>query len=119
MTDQHDPLEVIDKFLGALRSELAANPEMTYRIIKALPVSVSFDASEMVDLVNPLELISQHGAEKARDLFQAFKPAELKKMARQVNLASTTDMARLSQEDLIDLIISRGARKIAERSSSG
>ena len=117
MTDQHDPLEVIDKFLGALRSELAANPEMTYRIIKALPVSVSFEASDMVELVNPLELISQNGSDKARELFLAFKPAELKKMARRVNLASSTDMARLSQDDLIDLIISRGARKIAERSS--
>lgn len=119
MTDQNDPLEVIDKFLGALRSELAANPEMAYRIIKSLPVSVSFEASEMVEIVNPLELISQNGADKARELFHAFKPAELKKMARRVNLASSTDMARLSQDDLIDLIISRGTRKIAERSSAG
>lgn len=117
MTDQHDPMEVIDKFLGALRSELAANPEMTYRIIKALPVSVNFEAADMVEIVNPLELISQHGSEKARELFHAFKPAELKKMARQVNLASSTDMARLSQDDLIDLLISRGSQKIAERSS--
>lgn len=119
MTDQHDPLEVIDKFLGALRSELAANPEMTYRIIKALPVSVSFEAAEMTDIVNPLEIISQNGTEKARELFAAFKPAELKKMARRVNLASSTDMARLSLDDLIDLIISRGSQKISERSSIG
>ncbi|MCR9079569.1 MAG: hypothetical protein NXH78_10760 [Hyphomonadaceae bacterium] len=117
MTDQHDPMEVIDKFLGALRSELAANPEMTYRIIKALPVSVNFEAADMVEIVNPLELISQNGSEKARDLFHAFKPADLKKMARRVNLASSTDMARLSKDDLIDLLISRGAQKIAERSS--
>lgn len=119
MTDQHDPLEVIDKFLGALRSELAANPEMAYRIIKALPVSVTFEAAEMAEVINPLELISQNGADQARDQLQAFKPADLKKMARRINLASSTDMARMTKDDLIDLIISRGTRKIAERSSAG
>lgn len=117
MTDQHDPLEVIDKFLGALRAELAANPEMTYRIIKSLPVSVSFDAAETVNFVNPLELISQNGIEKAREMLLAFKPADLKKMAQRVNLASSADMARLSVDDLVALIIDRGSRKIAERTS--
>nr|WP_070960562.1 hypothetical protein [Hyphomonas sp. Mor2] len=119
MTDQYDPLEVIDNFLGALRSELAANPEMAYRIIKALPVNVTFEAADMAEIVNPLELISQNGTERAREQLLAFKPADLKKMARRINLASSTDMNRLSKEDLIDLIISRGARKIAERSSTG
>lgn len=117
MTDQNDPLDVIDKFLGALRSELAASPEMTYRIIKALPVDVSFEASEMVNFVNPLEIISQNSEEKAREQLYAFKLPELKKMARRVNLASGPDMAKLSIDDLIDLMISRGKRKIGERTS--
>ena len=117
MTDHNDPLDVIDKFLGALRSELAANPEMTYRIIKALPVDVRFEASEMVNFVNPLELISENGADLAREKLYAFKLAELKKMARRVNLASSTDMASLSIDDLIDLMVDRGSRKIAERTS--
>ncbi len=117
MTDQHDPMEAIDKFLGALRAELAANPEMTYRILKALPVNVSFEAADAGNFVNPLELISQHGADKTREMLHGFKAADLKKMARRVNLASSTDMAKLPVEDLVDLIINRASRKIAERSS--
>ncbi|MEO1660048.1 MAG: hypothetical protein AAFR51_03595 [Pseudomonadota bacterium] len=45
MTDQTDPIEVIDRFLEALRSELVANPKMAFRMVKALPVSVNFDAN--------------------------------------------------------------------------
>ena len=117
MTDQTDPMEAIDKFLGALRAELAANPEMAYRIVKSLPVSVSFESSETANFINPLELISEHGAEKAREMMFSFKLAELKKMALRVNLASSTDMNGLKIDEIIQLMVDRGVRKIAERST--
>ena len=117
MADHDDPLEAIDKFLGAIRAELAANPEMAYRIVKSLPVNVNFEAAELTNFVNPLELIASNSEDKARELFYAFKLADLKKMARRVNLASSTDVAGLKNDELIDLIMDRGTRKIAERST--
>ena len=118
MTDQTDPIEVIDRFLEALRSELVANPEMAFRMVKALPVSVNFDANEVAKFINPLEVVMHNDMATSKAKFEPFKLADLKKMARQANLATSTDLTGLSKEAVIDLMVDRAMRKIQERSPS-
>ena len=50
--------------------------------------------------------------------FEPFKLADLKKMARQANLATSTDLNGLSKDAVIDLMVDRAMRKIQERSPS-
>ncbi len=110
-----DAMEAVDAFLDALRRELHANPELTYRVLKALPTNVHFLTADAVKFVNPIELIADQPREAAIERLDGFTLAELKKMAQGANLATSTDLKGLSKDQVQDLMISRISAKISER----
>ncbi|MEM7327216.1 MAG: hypothetical protein AAF437_00675 [Pseudomonadota bacterium] len=110
-----DAMEAIDGFLEALRRELHSNPELTYRVLKALPTQVHFLTQDAVKFVNPIELIADQPKEVALERLDGFTPAELKKMAQGANLASSTDLKGLTKDQILDMMISRAQAKINER----
>jgi len=110
-----DAFEAVDAFLDALRRELRDNPELTYRLVKALPTDVHFLGKDAVKFVNLIELIGDHPVEVAAARLDGFSLAELKKLAQAANLATSLDMKGLDQEALVSMLISRTKAKIAER----
>lgn len=117
MTDKPTAMEAIDSFLNALRSELAHNPELTYRLLAALPTDIHFDANEASAFLSPIEIVAGKSRAQSCAALEAFTSAQLKKMAVDAHLASTGDLKSLRKDDLIDLIVERSQSKIAERSS--
>jgi len=117
MTDKASPMEAIDAFLHALRSELANNPELTYRLLAALPSEIHFDAGQASKFISPIEIVAGKSKAQASAGLEAFTAAQLKKMATEAHLATTADLKSKSKDDLIDLIVERAQRKISERSS--
>ncbi len=117
MTEKPTAMEAIDSFLNALRSELAHNPELTYRLLAALPTDIHFDANEASAFLSPIEIVAGKSRAQSCAALEAFTSAQLKKMAVDAHLASTGDLKSLRKDDLIDLIVERSQSKIAERSS--
>ena len=117
MSQHASPMEAIDAFLQALRTELANNPELTYRLLTALPTEVHFDPGEASKFLSPIEIVAGKSNAQACAALEAFTAAQLKKMASDANLATSTDLKSKSKDSLIDLIIERSQRKISERSS--
>jgi len=117
MTDKASPMEAIDAFLHALRSELANNPELTYRLLAALPPEISFDTGEASKFLSPIEIVAGKSIAQASAALEAFSTTQLKKMAIDAHLATSTDLKSLRKDDLIDLVAERALRKISERSS--
>ena len=109
------PAEALGDFLEVLRREFDADPELAMRAVKALGVEVELKGSKAADVLNPLELLNSRGAEGARESLRSFSLAELKKIAKNNNLATPIDMKDKDDATLIDLIVTRAANKIAER----
>lgn len=110
-----DAFEAVEAFLDALRRELRANPELTYRLVKALPTDVHFLGKDAVKFVNLIELIGDHSTDVAAARLDGFALAELKKMAQAANLATSLDMKGLDKDALVAMVINRTKAKIAER----
>ena len=110
-----DAFEAVDAFLDALRRELRDNPELTYRLVKALPTDVHFLGKDAIKFVNLIELIGDHSIDVAAARLDGFSLAELKKMAQAANLATSLDMKGLEKDALITMVINRTKAKIAER----
>lgn len=109
------PEEALDDFLALIRREFHSNPELAYRAVKALGGNVQLRGSKAAEVLNPLELVHSEGPEAARETLRSFSAAELKKIAKNNNLATAIDMKALSDPDLIEMILTRAANKIAER----
>lgn len=117
MTDKATPMEAIDAFLNALRAELTNNPELTYRLLAALPTNIQFDAAKASKFLSPIELVAGKTNAQAAAALEAFSAAQLRKMTTEAHLASSNELKSIKKDELIDLIIVRASRKIAERSS--
>ena len=109
------PEEALGDFLEVLRREFESDPELARRAVKALGVDVELKGSKAADVLNPLELIHARGADAARESLRTFSLAELKKIAKNNNLATPIDMKDKDEAGLIDVIVTRSANKIAER----
>ena len=109
------PEDALNDFLDLLRREFNNDPELAYRAVKALGVKVELRGSKAADVLNPLELVHKEGADGARETLRSFSAAELKKIAKNNNLASPVDMKSLDDAGLIEMIMTRAANKIAER----
>jgi len=109
------PGEALNDFFELLRREFDSDPELAYRAVKALGVKVELRGSKAADVLNPLELIAADGSDDARETLRSFSAAELKKIAKNNNLATSIDMNGRDETGLIDLILTRAANKIAER----
>lgn len=117
MTDTNTELDALDAFLDALRAEFRSNPELSYRVLKALPTNIHFDAATASKFANPIELVAGKSDEDARASFNGFSLAQLKLIATSNNIATSLDLKGLKQDQVLDLIIERCQRKIRERTS--
>lgn len=111
------PEDALNDFLELLRREFNSNPELAHRAVKALGVNVQLRGSKAADVLNPFELIAFEGADGTRETLRSFSLSELKKIAKNSNLATSIDMNGRDESGLIDLIVTRAGNKLAERSS--
>lgn len=117
MPNKITPMEAIDAFLDTLRSEFANNPELTYRVLSALPTEVQFDSGEASKFVSPIEIVAGKTDAQAAAALEAFTTAQLRKISQSAYLTSADELKSLKKDDVIDMIIARARRKISERSS--
>ncbi|MEM9178117.1 MAG: hypothetical protein AAGA89_00335 [Pseudomonadota bacterium] len=112
-----DPIEALDDFLEALRREFHGNPDLAYRIVNALGGDIELRGAAAASVLNPMTLVNQKGADGARETLLSFSLADLKKIAKSQNLASSIDLKGKDVPTLVDMIVRRAANKIADRQS--
>lgn len=112
-----DAVDALDDFLDVLRREFRDNPEFAMRAVKALGGRVEFRGENAADLVNPLALVQAEGRSAASQSLATFSITELKKIAKNRGLATSVDLKGRTHTDVVELIVNRSERKIAERKS--
>jgi hypothetical protein len=110
-------VEYIDRFFDELREEVRSNPRLAARLVKALGGNVVFEDEAKSEVVNPMILAA---GPKARfyAVYSAMKPAEIKKVLKQNNLATAVDMNGKTPAQLVDMLYDRAYGKVSERKSS-
>ena len=111
-------VEYIDRFFDELREEVRSNPRLAARLVKALGGNVVFEDEDKADLANPYVLAASGAKSRFYSIYGAMKPAEIKKVLKQNNLATTIDMNGKSATQLVDMLFERASGKVSERKSS-
>jgi hypothetical protein len=111
-------VEYIDRFFDELREEVRSNPRLAARLVKALGGNVVFEDEDKADLANPYVLAASGAKSRFYSVYGAMKSAEIKKVLKQNNLATTIDMNGKSAAQLVDMLFERASGKISERKSS-
>lgn len=107
--------EALDDFLEVLRREFHDNPEFALRAVKALGATIEFRGENAAVLINPLELLETQGQEATVETLNSFSAAELKKIAKTHNLATSIDLKGQTADQIVELLIRRATQKISER----
>lgn len=111
-------LDALDRVLEELRREFRANPEFAHRIVKALGAEVRFEAEQAAELINPIELVANNSAEDVDATLMAMALADLKKLARTNQLATSSDLSGRTREDVAAMIRQRAELRLKSRSST-
>ena len=111
-------VEYIDRFFDELREEVRSNPRLAARLVKALGGNVVFEDEDKADLANPYVLAASGAKSRFYSVYGAMKSAEIKKVLKQNNLATTIDMNGKSAAQLVDMLFERASSKVGERKSS-
>jgi hypothetical protein len=111
-------VEYIDRFFDELREEVRSNPRLAARLVRALGGNVVFEDEDKADLANPYVLAASGAKSRFYSVYGAMKSAEIKKVLKQNNLATTIDMNGKSAAQLVDMLFERASGKISERKSS-
>ena len=112
------PAEALDDFLEVLRREFHDNPEFALRAVKALGGTIEVRGQNAAMAVNPLELVETQGADAATQTLSSFSSAELKKIAKNHNLATSIDLKGKDEQAIVELLVKRASNKISERRGS-
>jgi hypothetical protein len=112
------PVEYIDRFFDELREEVRSNPRLAARLVKALGGNVVFEDKDKTEIANPYVLAASGAKAHFYSTFGAMKPAEIKKVLKQNNLATAIDMNGKSAAQLVDMLFDRASGKVSERKSS-
>lgn len=112
------PEEALDDFLEVLRREFNENPEFALRAVKALGGTIEVRGQNASMAVNPLELVETQGEAAATETLSSFSSAELKKIAKNHNLATTIDLKGRDEQAIVELLVKRASNKISERRGS-
>lgn len=109
--------DAIDRVLDLLRHELQTNPELAYRMVKALGANVVFEGKHAANLINPIELVSSQSELEVRAQLLALPAADLKTIAKAARLATSIDLKGKSQDEIVDIVYRRAKEKLVERQS--
>ncbi len=109
--------DAIDRVLDLLRYELHSNPELAYRMVKALGAKVVFEGKHAPNLINPIELVAAHSELEVRAQLLALPLGDLKTIAKAAKLATSIDLKGKSQDDIVDMVYRRANEKLTERQS--
>ncbi|MEO1321896.1 MAG: hypothetical protein AAFV59_02710 [Pseudomonadota bacterium] len=112
------PAEALDDFLEVLRREFHDNPELALRAVKALGGTIEVRGQNAAAAVNPLELVETQGEEAATQTLSSFSTSELKKIAKNHNLATAIDLKGRNERAMVELLVRRASNKISERRGS-
>ena len=113
-----DPVAYLDRFFDEIRDEARNNPKFADRLVKALGAEVVFDDDLKKDVINPFILASNKTRAEFYAIFSPMKPAQLRKLMREHNLATSIDVRGRSPSQLVDMLYDRATLKISERKSS-
>jgi len=112
------PAEALDDFLEVLRREFHDNPDFALRAVKALGGAIEVRGQHAAEAVNPLELVEVQGEEAATLTLKSFSTSELKKIAKNHNLATAIDLKGRNEQAIVELLVKRASYKISERRGS-
>lgn len=111
-------VDYLDRFFDELRAEARSNPKFAARLVKALGGNVVFEDEAKSDIASPYQLASAGSKSRFYAVYSTLKPAEIKKVLKQNNLATTIDMNGKTASQLVDMLFERASIKVSERKSS-
>ncbi len=117
-TTQLTAPEYLDRFFDELREEVRSNPVLASRLVRALGGNVVFDCAQRTEITNPFAMVVEGSKAKFYAFYSALKLAELRKVLKEHNLASSVDVQGMVAADLVDMLYERATAKVDERTSS-
>ncbi len=113
-----DAIQFLDRFFDELREEARANPKFASRLVRAMGGQVVFEDTAKADIANPYLLAAEGDRSNFYAVFSSLKAAQIKKVLKDNNLATSIDMRGKSASDLVDMLYDRATLKVSERKSS-
>ncbi|MEM9670248.1 MAG: hypothetical protein AAF950_15100 [Pseudomonadota bacterium] len=110
-----DAIAALDRFFDELRTEVRSNPDLAYRLVKALGADISFESTEAAKLLNLRELAGTKSEEKFRTSLETLSLAQIKSVMKTNNLASPVDMKGMKKPELVDMAHERAIAKAKEK----
>jgi hypothetical protein len=112
------PVDYIDRFFDEIRTEIRSNPRLAARLVTALGGNVVFEDAAKADVANPFVLAASGSKARFYSVFASMKPAQIRKVLKENNLATSIDMGGKNAEQLVDMLFNRVSAKVDERKSS-
>lgn len=110
-----DPATALDRFFSIVREEALANPRFAARLSEAVGYNVLFRGSENLPAIDPVR-VALKGQDEFRQTFLSFKAAELKKLIKDFNLATASDLAgKTKPTQLVEVMWLGASAKIRDR----
>lgn len=110
-----DAGQALDRFFAIVREEALSNPRLAARLAEAAGYQVIFRGSEALPAIDPVQ-VALLGQEEFRKTFLTFKAADLKKLVKEFNLATATDLAgKTKPAQLVDVMWAGAQAKMRDR----
>jgi hypothetical protein len=103
------PDEALDRLFTLIREQASEDRRFGRRLLEAVGVTVIYRGEEAVDALDPVLLVAE-GREKFEKTLNSFKIAELRRLIKEFDLATASDLkGKKKKIDLID-VMWRGAQ---------
>lgn len=110
-----DAGQALDRFFAIVREEAMSNPRLASRLAEAAGYNVVFRGSEVASAIDPVQ-VAMRGQGEFRTTFLTFKAADLKKLIKEFNLGTESDLKNAKRvPQLVDLMWAGADAKIKDR----
>ncbi len=105
----------LDRFFAVVRQEASDNPKFAAALLEALGATVVFRGTGAVVAVDPVQ-VAIEGQEEFRKTFLSFSAADLKKLVKEYNLATPSDLTgKTRPPQIVDVMWVGAEAKIHDR----
>ena len=101
--DSLTPDEALSRLFDLISEQASNDRRFARQLLEAMGVTVLFRGEEALDAIDPV-LVVANGYDEFRRTFSTFKLTQLKKIAKEYGLATTSDMKGKKLPQLIDIM---------------
>jgi len=106
--------KAINGFLDAVRDAAAESPAFRARLIEALCMTVVYEGEEQFEGADPAAQAARWSEDAFKRIWNGAKPAEIRAVLRDKDLATPTDSKGFKKPQLLDLLYERALAQAEE-----